>query len=155
MLSHTVEYALRAMIFLASMEGDAVNCHTVADRTRVPRGYLSKVMRDLVLADLVHSFRGPRGGFILARPAGAITLLDVVNAVEPMPKARLAAIENPLHAILHPLHDRIEEAMAQIEQMLRTTTLGAVAGIASAAKSPTISCTCSNPPFTQEKADED
>ncbi|MCW5765485.1 MAG: Rrf2 family transcriptional regulator [Phycisphaeraceae bacterium] len=126
MVSQSVEYALRAMGHLVSLRGVAATCEVIARATRVPQGYLSKIMRDLVRADLVHSHRGPGGGFTLARDARTITVLDVVNAVDPIRRIECCPLENPLHATLCPLHKCLDDALAHIEQSFRKATLGSV-----------------------------
>ncbi|GJQ28682.1 MAG: transcriptional regulator [Phycisphaerae bacterium] len=127
MLSQTSEYALRAMVHLAALEdGGAMNSETIAARTKVPQGYLSKVLRDLVVADLIASQRGPNGGFALARPADKITMLDVINAVDPMMRIRRCPLGNPEHVKLCPLHQRIDDAIEQIETQFRKTSLSEV-----------------------------
>lgn len=126
MLSQTVEYALRAMSHLASLRGRSSTCEVIAQATRVPPGYLAKVLRDLVSARLVNSFRGPGGGFVLAREAASISVLDIVNAVDPIHRIECCPLDNPLHAGLCPLHRCLDDAMGQIESMFRRTTLGAV-----------------------------
>lgn len=132
MFSQTVEYALRAMMCLASLGGPAVNNDTVAGKTNVPPGYLSKIMRDLVVADLVRSFRGPHGGFSLARDPSAITILDVVNAVDPFQRIRRCPAGDPFHGELCALHQRLDNLLAEIERTLRRTTLAEVLGGAGA-----------------------
>jgi Rrf2 family protein len=123
MLSQTVEYALRAMMHLASLGGTPVNCQTIAAQTRVPPGYLSKVMRDLVVANLVESFRGPNGGFILAKAPDRITILDVVNAVDPILRIHKCPVGNPRHTTLCALHQRLDDALAEIERTFQESTL--------------------------------
>jgi Rrf2 family protein len=124
MLSQTIEYALRAMIFLASLApGEAVNSEKIAAQTKVPQGYLSKVLRDLVVAGLVDSQRGRNGGFSLARPAGKVTLLDVINAVDRLQRITRCPLGNPAHVKLCPLHQRIDRALDHIEREFRETTL--------------------------------
>lgn len=127
MLSQTIEYALRAMTFLASNEGGAsFNSETIAERTKVPKGYLSKILRDLVVAELVESQRGPNGGFSLARTANRISMLDVVNAVDPIPRIRKCPLGNPAHLQLCPLHRRLDDAIGIIEREFKQTTLAEV-----------------------------
>ncbi len=127
MLSQTVEYALRAMIQIAAAGTDAaLNSETIAERTKVPRGYLSKILRDLVVAKLVHSQRGPSGGFTLARAASAITMLDVINAVDPISHITQCPLGNPAHLQLCPLHRRLEDAITLIEGEHKRTTLAEV-----------------------------
>lgn len=100
-----------------------MNSETIAARTKVPQGYLSKVLRDLVVADLIASQRGPHGGFALARPATQISMLDVVNAVDPLMRIKRCPLGNPEHLKLCPLHQRIDDAIAQIETEFRRTSL--------------------------------
>jgi Rrf2 family protein len=126
MLSQTVEYALRAMMHLAALNGESATSDRIAQETKVPGGYLSKVMRDLVVAGLVESFRGPGGGFSLARTPDLITILDVVNAVDPIKRIHKCPIDDPNHPNLCALHRRIDGAMSDIQQALERTTLAAL-----------------------------
>ena len=127
MLSQTIEYALRAMTFLASIDGDAsFNSETIAECTKVPKGYLSKILRDLVVADLIVSQRGPNGGFTLSRSAAKTSMLDVVNAVDPIPRIRKCPLGNPAHLQLCPLHRRLDNAIAMIEQEFGRASLAEV-----------------------------
>lgn len=124
MLSQTIEYALRAMTHLASLPPEtSINSETIAEKTRVPRNYLSKVMRDLVLAELVTSQRGPNGGFALSRAPEKITILDVVNAVDPITRITKCPLGNPAHLRLCPLHRRLDDALAMVEKEFARTTL--------------------------------
>jgi Rrf2 family protein len=123
MFSQTVEYALRAMMHLASMGGAPVSSERIAAQTRVPQGYLSKIMRDLVLAGQVASFRGPGGGFVLARSAAAVTILDVVNAVDPIRRIHRCPLDKPDHAELCSLHRNLDDALAHVESTFSRTTL--------------------------------
>lgn len=124
MISQTNEYALRAMIHLAGLKpGATVNSETVAARTKVPQGYLSKILRDLVLVGLVKSQRGPNGGFCLARPASKTSILDIITAVDPIHRIHHCPLGNPAHVKLCPLHQRLDDAFAQIERSLGETTL--------------------------------
>lgn len=124
MLSQTVEYALRAMVHLAALDPEtATNSQSIATATKIPHGYLSKVLRDLVVAKLVTSQRGPSGGFCLARQAAKISLLEVVNAVDPLTRITQCPLGNPAHIALCPLHTRIDHAIAMIETEFEKTSL--------------------------------
>lgn len=127
MFSQTIEYALRAATHLASLPaGSAVNSESIAHRTRVPKGYLSKILRDLVLAGIVDSQRGPNGGFTLARIPAAISVLDVINAVDPIKRIHACPLGNPTHLTLCPLHHRIDAAIERMEQEFGATTLAQI-----------------------------
>lgn len=124
MISQTIEYALRAMTYLASLEhGVSVNSQTIADRTKVPQGYLSKILRDLVVAELITSWRGPNGGFRLTNRGGRITIFDIVNAVDPIQRITRCPLGNPHHMELCPLHSRLDNALDTIEREFKRTTL--------------------------------
>ncbi|CAG1000952.1 Putative HTH-type transcriptional regulator [Phycisphaerales bacterium] len=123
MFSQTTEYALRAALFLANLGPRFASADEIAEGTQVPSGYLSKVMRDLVLGEIVNSQRGPNGGFVLARPAAEITILDVVNAVDPIRRITACPLGNPMHVNLCPLHEKLDGAIAQIERAFSETTL--------------------------------
>ncbi len=127
MLSQTIEYALRAATHLASLPAStAANSESIAERTRVPKGYLSKILRDLVLARLVDSQRGPNGGFTLAKAPAAISVLDVINAVDPIKRIRACPLGNPAHLTLCPLHRRIDAAIERMEQEFGATSLAQI-----------------------------
>src|SRR2546426_4721247 len=67
MLSQTVDYSLRAIVWLASHPNDPQTNQQIANATLVPAGYLSKVMQSLGRGGLVTAQRGKRGGFLLAK----------------------------------------------------------------------------------------
>jgi Rrf2 family protein len=123
LFSQTIEYALRAVVHLASLDGDPVTSETIAGATQVPQGYLSKIMRDLVVAGIADSRRGPHGGFTLARDPARISILDVVNAVDPIRRIDRCPLGNPEHMKLCPLHRRLDDAAAQIESTFRSTSI--------------------------------
>lgn len=124
MLSQTVEYALRAMTHLATLSQDnSLNSEGIAKRTKVPKGYLSKILRDLVIAELITSQRGPNGGFTLAKPASEISILDVVNAVDPIERITKCPLGNPAHLKLCPLHQHIDDSIAKMEKSFGCTML--------------------------------
>ena len=82
-ISRSTGYALIAVGYIAEnyMEG-AVLASRISKEYGIPLEYLLKVMQQLVRANILRSKRGPRGGFFLARPAEAITLLEIVESVD-------------------------------------------------------------------------
>src|SRR5690242_12596824 len=84
MYSQTAEYALRAMSCLAVTPAHLMPTGTLADLTKVPPNYLAKVLQQLAASGLITGRRGVGGGYKLARPPAAITLLEVINAVCPV-----------------------------------------------------------------------
>ncbi len=82
-LTMTGEYAIRAMLHLATLQAGAVaQISEISKHWDIPENFLRKISAQLVNAGLVASQRGIGGGVTLARPATEITLLDVIEAVE-------------------------------------------------------------------------
>lgn len=83
-LSAKVEYACLAIIALARQDGGEapVRARAIAEGNGIPEKYLVQILLQLKAASLVRSTRGSSGGYHLARPAGAISLLEVIHAIE-------------------------------------------------------------------------
>ena len=83
-LTRRGDYAVRAMLALASADGGALplSARRIAEQMSIPERFLPHVLRDLVRAGLVEGRTGRAGGYRLARPAARIALLDVVEAAE-------------------------------------------------------------------------
>lgn len=123
MISQTAEYALRAIVYLAAQDGAPQTAQQIAAVTHVPAGYLSKVMQALHRAKLVHSQRGLHGGFTLSVPATALTVFDVVQAVDPIRRIRSCPLGLKGHINLCPLHRRLDHALEMVETALRGSTI--------------------------------
>lgn len=124
MITQTAEYALRAAVCLAADPGRPFTTPEIARLARVPADYLAKVMRALVRSGLVRSRRGKGGGFVFAGPPAEITVLAVVNAVDPIRRAGGCPLGLPAHAGgLCPLHRRLDEAAAAVEHALGATPI--------------------------------
>jgi Rrf2 family protein len=123
MFSQTVEYALRAVVYLADHDGPAATPQ-IAEVTKVPAPYLAKILQNLSRAGLVRSQRGLHGGFSLAQSPEVLTIWDVVQAVEPIRRIRTCPLELEAHRHnLCPLHKRMDDALAAVEAALRASTL--------------------------------
>jgi Rrf2 family cysteine metabolism transcriptional repressor len=92
MFSTKAEYGVRVMAHLArqadgrdgdaAMPGQPISLGSIADAEGLPLAYLEHLVQRLRKADLVASRRGAHGGYTLARPAGDITMAEVVAALE-------------------------------------------------------------------------
>jgi Rrf2 family iron-sulfur cluster assembly transcriptional regulator len=78
------DYASRALLSLALHGGEdgPTSVRDIAERTGLPQPYLEQILLALKGAGLVRSKRGVGGGYVLARDPGAITLADIVSAVD-------------------------------------------------------------------------
>ena len=83
LISQTAEYAIRAMSAIATLpDGTKIRATDLGRATGIPTPYLSKILRRLVLAELLVSQKGQGGGFALARPAVETRFIDILNAVD-------------------------------------------------------------------------
>ncbi len=83
MFSKTTNYAVRALVILATQETDRfVAIREVARELDVSFHFLTKILQVLSHHQLVETYRGPRGGVRLARPAVEISLLDIARCLE-------------------------------------------------------------------------
>jgi Rrf2 family protein len=75
------DYALRAMVFMADFKGATpLTIDEIAVKSKVPRYFLAKILKDLTRANLLVAIRGARGGYRLARKASEISMLDIIEA---------------------------------------------------------------------------
>ena len=82
-ISRKIDYALRAMIHLATLPEDRIApLQDLAATLHLPREFLAKILKVLTARGLVRSVRGAHGGYQLARPAAAISFLEVIEAAE-------------------------------------------------------------------------
>jgi len=123
MLSKTAEYALRAVACLGARDGQPASADYLAQKTKVPRRYLHRVLQDLVSADLVDSRSGPGGGYLLNCQADAVTILDIVNAVSPIERIRSCPLGLKSHKKLCPLHAELDRAYAATEKAFGGVTI--------------------------------
>ena len=127
MFSQTIEYSLRAIVFLAGHPGHPQTNQQIAAATLVPVGYLAKVMQSLGRGGLVSAQRGKHGGFLLARPSDEISVLDVVNTVEPIQRIKECPLGISVHGTrLCALHKRMDGAMAMIEKAFAETSIAEI-----------------------------
>jgi Rrf2 family protein len=84
MFSSKSEYGVRVMVELARRTGNGsvVSLAEIAERNQMPLAYLEHLVARLRKAGLVDSRRGARGGYLLARPAGEITMAEIIQALE-------------------------------------------------------------------------
>jgi len=122
--SLTAEYALRIVVFLGTLRGRPATTAQIAAATRVPSGYLSKILQNLARRGIVRSQRGLGGGSVLAKDPKQLSVYDVIEAIAPLPRIAVCPLGLPSHAsALCPLHKRLDNAMAMVEQAFRDSTI--------------------------------
>jgi Rrf2 family protein len=81
-LSARAGYALRAAIALATAQDGRITAEQIAQAQDIPARILETILTPLRRSNIVRSQRGPDGGFWLARPAGDISLADIIRATD-------------------------------------------------------------------------
>ncbi|RME04836.1 MAG: Rrf2 family transcriptional regulator [Planctomycetota bacterium] len=128
-LNQTIEYAFRAMAYLAIQEKQTpLRAKDLASYTDVPLPYLSKIMRRLVTAGLLASHKGHGGGFQLAKSPQQIRFLDILQALDyPLQPNRCAFgwgncdLQNPC-----PLHQSWSNLNEKLKTWAETNTLASL-----------------------------
>ncbi|MCA9250818.1 MAG: Rrf2 family transcriptional regulator [Phycisphaerales bacterium] len=123
MISKTAEYALRAVTCLANDTQSSASADVLAEKTKVPRRYLTRVLQDLSTSGMLASRSGPGGGYILIKPIEEITILDVINAVSPLERISACPLGLKSHTSLCPLHAELDRAFAATESALAAVTI--------------------------------
>jgi len=84
-LSKTCVYGILASLLVESMTGTKkyVPIHILSDQLGVSFDFLTKILQKLTQHNIMISHRGPKGGVGLAREASDITVMDMINAIEP------------------------------------------------------------------------
>ena len=125
LFSTATGYALRALAAMPE-DGSYSLAKDLAAKLGLPGPYLAKILQALAQEGLLHSVRGPRGGFRLARPAHRITIGDVIGVLDGMETmsgcvmgfAECQGREHPC-----PLHRPWNEVKEYLEQTLSTVTI--------------------------------
>lgn len=125
-LSKRCEYAIRALLFMASHDPKTIHqVSDIASSEGIPKPFLRSILHQLVKAKLLLSFRGPIGGFQLAKPPEQISFSEIVAAVDGLEELETCAhLEEarPQESICS-LSARWREICRQILDFYRTTTL--------------------------------
>ncbi|WP_412069933.1 RrF2 family transcriptional regulator [Rubrivirga sp. IMCC43871] len=124
-VSQRCQYALRLALLLTRGPQGYVPVHGLAEALGTPGAFLSKVAQDLAHADLLATRRGPGGGVALARAPSAISLLDIVLAIDGPDAFRTCVLGLPGCGTEAPcpLHDEWTAARERLRDVFADTTL--------------------------------
>jgi len=129
-ISRRTDYGVRIVLHLATLPQDErAVAHNIADRQKIPRPFLAKIISQLCLAGLLTTYRGAGGGVALAKPAAEITLLEVVEALEGSIRLNRCVIrpdDCPRNSYC-PVHLVWSKAQADLVDRLSSTTFETLA----------------------------
>jgi Rrf2 family protein len=124
-ISAKADYAARALLTLAAAGGGPVKSEALASEQDLPRRFLENILATLRSAGIVDTQRGAEGGYRLARPASAITVADVMRALDgPLAEVRGERPEDAVYegAATH-LRDVWVAVRAALRDVLENVTL--------------------------------
>jgi Rrf2 family protein len=125
-LSQTAEYALRAVLYIAQQAGEGpVRVAETSRALSLPQNYLSKTLHTLARVGVLASSRGPAGGFRLARPAGRISLAEIVSAFDRLDGRSRCLLGRPecSDANACAAHAHWKKTAEQLRRFFRTTSI--------------------------------
>lgn len=132
------------MVILSSDTERAWSTAEIAEITKAPTDYLSKVLQQLAKGKLIESIRGSRGGFRILKDPAKLTILEVIQTVDPLPRIRQCPLGLRSHGLkLCALHRRLDNAMEMVERAFAESTL---IELISTEKTKKISKPCEFPP---------
>jgi Rrf2 family protein len=81
-ITRQADYAVRAMVYLTQHPDNRAATGLIAKEKNIPPSFLAKIVSQLAVAGLLQTSRGAHGGVSLAKPPEAISILDVVEAID-------------------------------------------------------------------------
>ncbi len=128
MFSKSCEYAIKAMIFIAQKSTDEsrVGIRDIAAGTDAPMHFIAKIMQDLSRRKLVHSIKGPNGGFYMDKEDLKNSISDIVKAIDGdqlytdcVLGLKVCSETSPC-----PVHNEYKEIKKNLINMIENNTIG-------------------------------
>jgi Rrf2 family protein len=128
-LTRASSYAIHALVFMAAeKQNQPVASHHIAKARGIPERFLLKVLKPLVSARVLHSIKGPNGGYRLARPANDITILEILEAVDGPVKGQPTFSRDEKNGSLNKRLDQIcSQAAEQVRKHLQRVRISDLA----------------------------
>lgn len=129
-LSRTSQYAIQALIYVATQEsGRLVLSREIAERLDVPAPYLAKIMQQLCRGGILDSSRGRGGGFCLNTQASQVSLMQILLVTEgaDFTNGCVLGLKQCSDETACPMHERWMPIKQQVLELLQYQTLDKLA----------------------------
>ena len=132
-LSTRSTYGMRALVEIGLAKGRApMSASSIATRQGLSVAYLEQLLHRLKKRGLIHSIRGPKGGYLLAKDPDHITVSQIVDTLEGLPLPGLSApyalrqagngkqkysgrpAQRIAHTVLRRVHERMTQSLDQL-----------------------------------------
>ena len=118
-LTRASSYALHAVAYMATQKSDKpVASHHIAQARGIPERFLLKVLKPLVSARVLHSIKGPNGGYRLARTPGDISMLEILEAVDGPIRGQAPFTDEANGNLNHKLENICKQTADQVRKQL-------------------------------------
>jgi len=129
-ISRTVMYALQATVVLSRSDlGVPVPCRTLSQHGQMPQRFLVQVLRNLVTHGVLRSTLGAGGGYVLARPASEISLLQIVDALDNPLDLKVPIVPGVVEALRKRVQISVSRSAAAGRKHLESVTLADLAEV--------------------------
>ncbi|TBR16930.1 Rrf2 family transcriptional regulator [bacterium] len=78
-ITRDTDYAVRALIYMAQTKKKIISTGELIEKLKIPKPFLRKILQTLNKKGVLISYKGPDGGFSLAKPYGKIYLIDLIE----------------------------------------------------------------------------
>ena len=116
-VSRASSYAIHALVYMAVKKPNhPVASHHIAQARGIPERFLLKVLKPLVSARVLHSVKGPNGGYRLAKGPTEITLLEILEAVDGPLRGQASFSSDDIDGALN---NRLDNICTQAAEIVR------------------------------------
>ena len=132
-LSRMTDYAVVVLSQMADRQGAVMTAVDISEKTALPQPTVAKVLKSLARNHVVESRRGTQGGYVLDRPADAVTVAEIITAIDG-PVALTACVEEAdgqcAVESLCPMRGRWDKLNSAVQSAFETVSLAEIAAIA-------------------------
>lgn len=129
-LSKSCIYGMRAAIYIAAVKGNQfLSIREISEKLDISFHFLTKILQKLSQDGIMNSYRGPKGGIMLARSSDSITLFDLVRSIDGdnIFTECFLGLPNCGNSLPCPLHDQWAGIRTNIAKVLASTKLSELA----------------------------
>lgn len=129
-LSKSCLYGIRAAIYIASVKGDQfLSIREISDKLDISFHFLTKILQKLSQDGIMNSYRGPKGGIMLAKSSDSISLFDLVKSIDgdDIFKECFLGLPDCGNSLPCPLHDQWATIRENMAKVLTNTKLSVLA----------------------------
>ena len=142
------DYSVRAVLDIARQKGERRKAREIAGEMDIPLRFLTQILAEFVQHNLLKAVAGPTGGYVLARPAEDISLLEIVEAAEGPIALDVCVLRGGpcTWEDSCPVHIPWARAQNAMAEQLANTSLADLAGIAGDIDAGTLELPADTPP---------